>query len=204
MGNWFPRSTVHGGSFHGAELKNVDLSQTTFHDVDMTGVILHRVKGFNLDGVSGFVMDGHQIKTWRFPFIPGDAWSKLKHQYTGFSAAIHILLAAFAMAPFLYRALRSSLPIPREHMRVSILLGWDKGLFVFMSSLFLIAYNVSRVHMTYRLSKLQESEHRSGFGPKKVDYWKLWVRHDRYMKAATLASIALASCRAILWLFELP
>ncbi len=115
---------LKGADMEGADLQFADLSNAFRKRTRLPTPINARY--VDLTTASGYVLDGDDISTWRFPagtafklpswlrvlFHPhgeeatySDPWSQLRRSYTGVMTAFHAVFALVAFAPYLFRAL---------------------------------------------------------------------------------------------------
>ncbi|MEM7203058.1 MAG: pentapeptide repeat-containing protein [Planctomycetota bacterium] len=189
-----------GADLQGASLDGVDLTAADLCDVNLSEV--------DLRGATGFELDGNDITGTRFPagvFKYRDPWTRLKTAYTGVMAASHLTFLLIFLAPYSLRAVRWTLLGDGEgeaYWRLTLLLGWDRGAWVIISSTTLLAYNALRLALTWRLSIQREEERRSCYAPRRVDYWWCWIVHKYFMQWVVWFAIASGLWHITRWLFE--
>ncbi|MFN3240892.1 MAG: pentapeptide repeat-containing protein [Planctomycetota bacterium] len=86
--------------------------------------------------------------------------------------------------------------------RWQLLLGWDLGNLAVATSAILIAYNATRLVLTYRLSAVRDAEERSNFAPAREDYWRWWLAHRWFMRWVVWFATLSAAGHIIPWLLE--
>ncbi|MDB3936303.1 pentapeptide repeat-containing protein, partial [Granulosicoccus sp.] len=185
-----------------ADLTGANLDGADVSDLSIDGVNLHDVRNIDIAQLNDFVIDGHNISTWKFSPISKDPWSVLRRRYTGVMTTFHLILFITALGPYIPRALKSYTTVEVGYRRVEILLGFDISIAVFITSIILVSYNILRLLLTWWLSQLRDIELRTAHAPKILEYWWCWLLERYFLQWVAWVAIILSAVRTTTWLFE--
>ena len=132
-----------------------------------------------------------------------DPWNIVRSSYTGIMAAFHLVLAVASFGPYSLRALLADAHLGEHGVpRLLVALGWasEYRWFWVPTGVVLVAYNAWRIAATWWLSQLRDQEVRTGYAPRRTQYW--WWKWHRVMGWISYGAIMMAVARTGLWLFE--
>jgi uncharacterized protein YjbI with pentapeptide repeats len=180
-------------SFVNAKLVNVTFDECELHEASFEQA--------ELVTVSGLEFDANNQRNARYARTFTNHWLQLRREYSGARMVFNILLLLAFFVPLIARAgfwigvnrLQSHELHLQSHEfgRMSLCLAarceewsvWElalrrnESLAAFTLAVALLAYNVLRLWLTWRVGPLREEEERSGHTPQRVDYNGLWIAH---------------------------
>lgn len=148
----------------------------------------------NIYNIKDVSFSGSYMRGVKYSSNSGDNWKELKEKYTGFKFLLSTISLIFFISPYLVKVILFKLLNVfeksigngicgesiiskygqkvecKEYSIVEYLLGFNENKLIFYLTLTLIAYNICRAYLTYKVSHLTNKEGLTGYYPKIHDF----------------------------------
>lgn len=171
----FNHANLKGASLFGGELKGANLTEANLDEVD-------------LRAANNYILDNTRTRNTRFSPQSKDPWSILRSNYTGPAMLWTVLALIAATVPYIakvlyWSAVNRSQVLSGEILTcenydcytvIQLVLGFDKDALSWLIPSVLIAYNVLRGIITYKVAPMRDEEERSGYSPSWNGQGSVW------------------------------